>query len=36
MKLSGGKELVGTMVTQYKTKYKNRKAMIETLGKLKL
>jgi hypothetical protein len=36
MKLNGGKELVNTMVTQYKTKYKNRKAMIETLGKLKL
>ena len=36
MKLNGGKELVTTMVTQYKTKYKNRRAMIETLGKLKL
>lgn len=35
MKLGGGKNLVETMVTRYKTKYKNRKAMIEILGKVK-
>jgi len=35
-KIEGGKEMVRTMVAQYKTQYKNRRAMIEILNKVKL
>jgi hypothetical protein len=35
-RIEGGKEMVTNMISQYKNQYKNRRAMIETLNKVKL
>ena len=35
-KIEGGKEMVTNMVIDFKNKYKNRRAMIEILSKVKL
>jgi len=34
--IEGGKEIISTMIYQYKNQYKNRRAMIEILNKVKL
>lgn len=36
VRIEGGKEMVTTMINQYKNQYKNRRAMIEILNKVKL